>query len=90
MLSAALPVLFESSDNSAVLQDPVNEDWLAVVNTIGGECYEVLARRYYVALYHWALSRPLLNFDQAATAGSSILRNLRLPGLLLVGTERSH
>lgn len=53
MLSAALPVLFESSDNSAVLQDPVNEDWLAVVNTIGGECYEVLARRYYVALYHW-------------------------------------
>ncbi len=52
MLSAALPVLFESSDNSAVLQDPVNEDWLAVVNAIDGERYELQAQRYYVALYH--------------------------------------
>ena len=52
MLHATLPVLFESSDNTAVLDDPTNEDWVSVINAIDGRPYEVLARRYYEALLH--------------------------------------
>ncbi len=53
MLNLTALVLFESSDNPAVFMDPVNEDWVAVVEAVCGERYEVLARRYYVALYHF-------------------------------------
>ncbi len=52
MLDNTAPVLFESTDNSAVQNDPANEDWLAVVRAIDGEEFEVLARRYYFALTH--------------------------------------
>jgi hypothetical protein len=60
--SNALPVLFESVDSASVLENPVNEAWLAVVNAISGERFEVLERRYYVALYHFRKqrSRPKL------------------------------
>jgi hypothetical protein len=57
MHNATLPVLFESTDNTAVVADPVNADWVAVVEAIAGPRYEMLARRYYEALYHLR-SRP--------------------------------
>jgi len=60
MLHATLPVLFESTDNAAVVADPVNADWVALVRAVGGRRYEMLARRYYEALYHFRSqpSRP--------------------------------
>lgn len=51
MLHSTAPVLFESTDNRAVLSDPVNQPWLAVVERVSGELFEVLSRRYYLALY---------------------------------------
>lgn len=62
-LSNAEPLLFEASDSASILGDPVNEAWLAVVNAISGERFEELARRYYVALYHFRQqrSRPKLH-----------------------------
>ena len=56
-MSVVAPVLFESSDTPAVLTDPANADWVAVVDAVRGERYEVLARRYYVALYHFRTQR---------------------------------
>jgi hypothetical protein len=53
MLHATLPILFESSDNPAVFDDPTNADWVSVVCAIDGHQYDVLARRYYEALYHF-------------------------------------
>ena len=52
MLNASTPLLFESTDNHRVFSDPVNQAWLAVVNAIAGESFDVLARRYYLALTH--------------------------------------
>lgn len=52
MLSSAALVLFESTDSPAVLNDPMNLDWLSVVHAVDGQSYELLARRYYIALYH--------------------------------------
>jgi len=62
MLNATFPVLFESTDNAAVVGDPVNADWVALVQAIGGQRYAMLARRYYEALYHFRSqrSRPSL------------------------------
>jgi hypothetical protein len=45
-------MLFESSDDYAVVRDPVNEDWVALVGAIDGARFGVLARRYYLALSH--------------------------------------
>jgi hypothetical protein len=45
-------VLFESSDDYAVVHDPVNEDWVALVGAIDEARFGVLARRYYLALSH--------------------------------------
>jgi len=53
MLNATALALFESTDSPAVLSDPANQDWLAVVGAVSGERYETLARRYYLALYHF-------------------------------------
>ena len=53
MLHATVPVLFESSENLSILHDPVNEDWLALVQAIDGPSFEMLARRYYLALTHF-------------------------------------
>jgi hypothetical protein len=52
MLHSAAQVLFESTDSPAVLNDPTNVDWLSVVHAVDGQSYELLARRYYIALYH--------------------------------------
>lgn len=54
--------LFESSDDHAVVQDPVNEDWVALVSAIDETRFGVLARRYYLALSHLRTrqSRPAL------------------------------
>jgi len=53
MFQSTAPALFESSGEYAVVRDPVNEDWVALVGAIEGERFEVLARRYYLALYHF-------------------------------------
>lgn len=51
------PVLVESSDSRAVVSDPVNVVWIAVVRAIGGPLFELIARCYYLALSHFR-SRP--------------------------------
>jgi len=53
MLHATLPILFESSDNSAVVEDPTNQDWVSVLRLIDGPGFDRLARRYYEALKHF-------------------------------------
>jgi hypothetical protein len=72
MHNATLPVLFESTDNTAVVADPVNADWVAVVEAIAGSRYEMLARRYYEALYHLRSRprRPVLPGRVEVVAGS--------------------
>jgi hypothetical protein len=57
MLHCSAPVLFESSDNYAVLQDPANADWVALLRAIDGDRFDVLARRYYLALAHFRKRR---------------------------------
>ena len=52
MLSSSALVMFESSDSPAVLNDPANLDWLIIVHAVDGKSYELLARRYYIGLYH--------------------------------------
>ena len=52
MLPCTAPVLFESSGDHAVRHDPANDDWVQLLGAIEGERFEVLARRYYLALYH--------------------------------------
>ena len=54
------PVLFQSTDDRRVFDDPVNQAWLAVVHEIDGDLYDLVARRYYLALYHFRRqpSRP--------------------------------
>lgn len=57
MLYSMAPVLFESSDNHAVVHDPVNSDWMSLVGAIDGERFDILARRYYLALHHFRRQR---------------------------------
>jgi hypothetical protein len=52
-LQSTAPLLFASSDNLAVQQDPANHDWVALVRALEGARCELLARRYYQALYHF-------------------------------------
>ena len=87
MLHATLPVLFESSDNTAVLDDPTNGDWLSVINAIEGRQYDMLARRYYEALYHLRSqrSRPTLPGSVEVVADS---RQQALEGMLDVIEKR--
>ncbi len=49
----AQALIFQSTDNQSVLDDPANEDWLAVIKQIRGEDWEITERRYYVALRHF-------------------------------------
>jgi len=49
--------LFESTGHHAVVQDPANEEWVALLGEIEGAHYEVLARRYYLALSHFRRQR---------------------------------
>jgi len=62
MLYSTAIALFESTDADSVLRDPVNEDWLAVVEALDGEIYDDVARRYYLALRHFRgqIARPAL------------------------------
>ncbi len=53
MLHCTVPVLFESSDDHAILQDPVNKDWVALLESLDEERFGILARRYYLALSHF-------------------------------------
>ncbi len=46
-------LLFESSDNHAVLNDPANEDWVALLGELDDGRFNSLARRYYLALRHF-------------------------------------
>jgi hypothetical protein len=80
-LSNTAPVLFESSDSASVLEDPVNEVWLEVVDAIAGERFDELMQRYYIALYHFRKQpgRPgLRNGVEVYAAGEQ----LALQGLL--------
>lgn len=43
-------LLFESSDNHAVQNDPANEDWIALLRKVNDGRFNPLARRYYMAL----------------------------------------
>lgn len=87
MLNPTALVLFESTDAPAVLNDPANEDWLAVVKAIEGERHEVLARRYYLALYHFRQQprRPGLTGRTEIPAPN---KKQALQGMLGVLTER--
>lgn len=53
MLNVISLLLFESTTANAVWKDPANEDWLAVVRGVSGKTYNLLARRYYLALAHF-------------------------------------
>jgi hypothetical protein len=57
MLHLTSLVLFESTDAPAVLNDPANADWLAVVHQVDGEVFDLIIRRFYAALYHFR-SKP--------------------------------
>ena len=51
MQYSTAPVLFESSGDYAVVHDPVNEDWVNLIDAITDARFGELARRYYLALY---------------------------------------
>ena len=87
MLYATLPVLFESSDNLAVLDDPTNEDWVSVIHAMDGRRYDVLGRRYYEALSHFRRQprRPALPGAVEVVAES---RQQALEGMLDVIEQR--
>jgi len=87
MLQATLPVLFEASGNSAVIEDPANEDWVSVIGAIDGRRYDMLARRYYQALCHFRSqpTRPALPDVVEVVADS---RQQALEGMLDVIEQR--
>ena len=87
MQHSTAPVLFESSGDHGVRQDPVNEDWVALVNAVDGERFDVLARRYYLALYHLRKrrARPALPGQTSVEAGS---RQQAFEAMLEVMEER--
>lgn len=62
MQQSMTQVLFESSGEHAVIHDEVNEDWVTLLAALGDERLDVLARRYYLALYHFRKqsARPAL------------------------------
>lgn len=57
MQQSTAPVLFESSGDYAVKHDPVNDDWVALIAAIDDRRFDVLARRYYLALHHFRKQR---------------------------------
>jgi hypothetical protein len=79
--SSTLPILFESSDNYAVVEDPSNEDWVSVIRAIDGPRFDRLARRYYEALYHFRsqATRPALPDALEVVADT---KQLALEGML--------
>ena len=87
MLHCIAPVLFESSDNHAVLQDPVNHDWVTLTRAIDGKHFDMLARRYYLVLQHLRQqhARPPLPGRLDIVAAS---KQQALEGMLAVWEER--
>lgn len=57
MLYSSALVLFESSEAQEVLRDPANADWLGLISSIDDPLYDLLARRYYLALNHFRRQR---------------------------------
>lgn len=79
--------LFESSGDHAVVHDPVNEDWVALVGAIDERRFGVLARRYYLALSHLRSrqTRPALPGQTEVSAQS---RQKAFEGILDVMEQR--
>jgi hypothetical protein len=80
-------VLFDSADNIATLRDPANQAWVALIEALDGQPFEILARRYYVALYHFRKRRcrsPLPGTIELNAAG----RQQALQGILAVMEQR--
>lgn len=87
MLHCTAPVLFEFSDNHAVLQDPVNHDWVTLIGAIDGKRFDTLARRYYLALQHfrqWRVRPPLPGQLEIVARG----QQQALEGVLAVWEQR--
>jgi hypothetical protein len=53
MQTSTAPVLFQSSDEHAVINDHANQDWIGLIGLIQGVRFDVLARRYYLALHEF-------------------------------------
>ena len=81
------PVLFESSEDFAVLNDPANADWVALIALIDEERFGELERRYYLALDHLRRqrTRPALPGRTEIEAGS---KQEAFEGMLKVMEER--
>lgn len=86
-MHCSAPVLFESSDNHAVLHDPVNHDWVTLTGALDGKRFDMLARRYYLALQHFRQQRarpPLPGRLEIIAAG----KQQALEGMLAAWEER--
>jgi hypothetical protein len=53
MQQFSTPVLFQSTGEHAVINDPDNQDRIGLIDLIQGERFDVLARRYYLALHEF-------------------------------------
>ena len=87
MLHTTALVMFESNDSPAVLSDPANREWVAVVAAVSGESFEILTRRYYMALYHFRRQQrrsPLPGRTEVSAKG----RKGALQGMLDLLTAR--
>ncbi len=90
MHTATALVLFESTDHHNVLRDPANQDWLALLNAIDGPRFDILARRYYVALSHFR-SQPRRPNLPGATELRAPSRQQALQGMLqLIEQRKAH
>jgi hypothetical protein len=80
-------VLFESSDQIAVVSNPVNHEWVTVADAVCGVRFDVLARRYYLALQHFRKqeARPTLPGRVAVFAAGKLKA---LQGMLDVIVDR--
>ena len=87
MLHSTAPVLFESTDAVEVQRDPANEVWLAVVAAVCGALFDVLARRYYAALYHFRQRRHRAQLQNRTEVVASS-RQQALEGMLEELTAR--
>ncbi len=81
MLNAFKPVLYETCDSASVLEDPVNEDWLTLINAISGKFFDEVAQRFYVALYHFRNQRYRPRFS-GGTEVNAAGKQLALEGML--------
>ena len=66
------PLLFESTTHRAYRFDPVNLPWITLIQVISGHNFEVLARRYYLGLFHLRRqrARPKLSSAELILAPS--------------------